>query len=214
MVVSLALGVLSIAVLWFRRWRYEAVTHKKSDAATVRRLEITMRFIILFAAFLLLTLCATRATAGEGDFTASNPRIDFATFLRDANATHLIREGHRLSEARFIELSQQPGVVVLDARSQDKFNALHVAGAINLPYTDFSEPSLAKVLPDKQQVILIYCNNNFERAPKAFAPKSAVASLNISTFISLHSYGYKNVFELGPLLDVHTTKITLVGRKE
>lgn len=173
-----------------------------------------MRPIAHAAVALLLTLTATCASALEGDFIAANPRIDFTTFLRDATATNQIREHHRLSEARFIELSQQPGVVILDARSRDKFDLLHIAGAINLPYPDISEPSLAKTLPDKKQVILIYCNNNFERAPVAFESKVAPASLNIATFISLHTYGYENVFELGPLLDVHTTRIALVGAKE
>ena len=70
------------------------------------------------------------------------------------------------------------------------------------------------MLPDKNQVILIYCNNNFVNAPKAFEDKRASVSLNVPTFITLHAYGYTNVFELGPLLDVTTTKIPFVGKKE
>jgi len=35
------------------------------------------------------------------------------------------------------------------------------------------------------------------------------ASLNVSTYISLYTYGYRNVWELGPLLDVHKTKLPL-----
>jgi hypothetical protein len=38
-------------------------------------------------------------------------------------------------------------------------------------------------------------------------------SLNISTFISLHSYGYKNVYELGPLVNPTKTKLALVSTK-
>jgi hypothetical protein len=38
----------------------------------------------------------------------------------------------------------------------------------------------------------------------------ATASLNLSTYISLYTYGYRNVYELGPLLDVKTTKLELV----
>lgn len=163
------------------------------------------------ARILLLALSATCASALEGDFTAANPRIDFAAFLRDAKAAEAVRSHHRLSEAAFIALARQPGVVVLDARSRDKYDLLHVAGALNLPFPDISQPTLAKLLPDKTRTILIYCNNNFAQAPLAFASKSAPASLNISTFISLHTYGYVNVFELGPLLDVSTTSIPLVG---
>jgi len=41
--------------------------------------------------------------------------------------------------------------------------------------------------------------------------KTAAASLNVSTFVALHSYGYTNVYELGPLLDVKTTVLPLSG---
>ncbi len=170
-----------------------------------------MRHYMYFACMLLLALSATCASSVEGDFTAANPRIDFTAFLRNAHEADTIRSHHRLSEAAFIALARQPGVVVLDARSRDKYDLLHVAGAINLPFPDISELTLAKLLPDKTQAILIYCNNNFAQAPVAFASKVAPASLNISTFISLHTYGYVDVFELGPLLDVGTTSIPLVG---
>ena len=42
--------------------------------------------------------------------------------------------------------------------------------------------------------------------------KRAPASLNISTYIALATYGYTNIYELGPLLDVATTKLPFVGR--
>jgi hypothetical protein len=38
-------------------------------------------------------------------------------------------------------------------------------------------------------------------------------ALNIPTFITLHAYGYENIYELGPLLDVKKTRISLVGMK-
>jgi hypothetical protein len=37
------------------------------------------------------------------------------------------------------------------------------------------------------------------------------ASLDLSTYISLYTYGYKNVYELGPLIDVKTSKLELVS---
>jgi hypothetical protein len=45
----------------------------------------------------------------------------------------------------------------------------------------------------------------------AFADKRAPASLNISTYIALATYGYTNVYELGPLLDVRTTTLPFAG---
>ena len=31
------------------------------------------------------------------------------------------------------------------------------------------------------------------------------ASLNLSTYIALYTYGYRNIYELGPLLDINAT---------
>ena len=46
-------------------------------------------------------------------------------------------------------------------------------------------------------------------AKVAMRGKGAIASLNISTYTALYAYGYRNVYELGPLLNPATTKITL-----
>ena len=58
---------------------------------------------------------------------------------------------------------------------------------------------------------MIYCNNNFRGNPVAMASKAPSASLNISTYIALYNYGYHNVYELAPYVDVHTTKLPLAG---
>ncbi len=44
--------------------------------------------------------------------------------------------------------------------------------------------------------------------------KAASASLNIATYITLYDYGYRNVFELGPLLDVNATRLELDGTEQ
>jgi len=58
------------------------------------------------------------------------------------------------------------------------------------------------------------CKKNFVNAEAAFPRKMAPASLNLSTYISLYTYGYKNVYELGPMLDAKTTKLDLVSAKQ
>jgi len=45
----------------------------------------------------------------------------------------------------------------------------------------------------------------------SFPSKAPGASLNISTFVNLTTYGYTNVYELGPLVDVKTTKLPFEG---
>jgi len=137
----------------------------------------------------------------------TNPSIDMNGFLKISQEAAALRLKHRVSEDDFIRMSHIPGTVILDARSHDKYDLLHVKGALNLSFPDIAVTSLARTIPDKSTRILIYCNNNFLNAPNAFPSKLATASLNLSTFIALYNYGYRNVYELGPTLDIHQTKI-------
>jgi len=141
----------------------------------------------------------------------NNPAIDMDGYLRVATEAAAYRQSHRVTEDEFIRMAQEPGTIVLDARSGEKFELLHVKGALNLSFPDISISTLAELLPDKKTRVLIYCNNNFKNEEAAFPGKAARASLNLSTYIALYSYGYRNVYELGPLLDVHTTKLPLEG---
>ena len=122
------------------------------------------------------------------------------------------RELRRVPEEEFIRMSREPGTIVLDARSKAKFDELHVEGAINLSFPDIAVESLAAALPDKNARILIYCNNNFSGAEGAFPSKLPSASLNLPTYIALYDYGYRNVYELGPLIDLGATAIAFEGR--
>jgi 3-mercaptopyruvate sulfurtransferase SseA len=141
----------------------------------------------------------------------ANPAIDMDGYLRVAQEAAAYRQTHRVTEDEFLAMSGEPGTIVLDARSAEKFALLHIKGAINLSFPDISIASLAQLLPDKNARILIYCNNNFKNEELAFPGKAARASLNLSTYIALYSYGYRNVYELAPLLDAHTTKLPLEG---
>ena len=159
---------------------------------------------------LLIVLAASGAAAAQSAAAAPpivNPAIDPAAFLRVAAAALAERERHRVSEAEFVRMAREPGTIVLDARSREKYDELHVEGALHLSFADIAIDSLAALLPDKDVRILIYCNNNFRGAEGPFPKKLASASLNLSTFVALYDYGYRNVWELGPLIDVAATAI-------
>ena len=138
-----------------------------------------------------------------------NPSIDMRGYLAVANQAALVRESHRVSEEEFIRMSAEPDTIILDARSRQKFDELHIRGAINLSFPDITIDSLREAIPDRDTRILIYCNNNFTNAPGPFPSKLARASLNLSTYIALYTYGYRNVYELAPLIDVRDSKLTL-----
>jgi hypothetical protein len=165
------------------------------------------------------TACLSLAAAGIALIAAGvalgeeppNPKIDYKGFEALTTDLAKLHEEQRVSEDEFLRLAAEPGVIVLDARSKDKYERMHVKGAKHLAFTDFTAEALAKVIPSKDTKVVIYCNNNFKGEPELFAGKGALVSLNIQTFINLHSYGYTNVYELAPLLDVKTTKIPFEG---
>ena len=137
----------------------------------------------------------------------ANPAIDMEGYLRIAREAAEHRETRRLTEEEFILISQEPGAIILDARSKEMYELLHVKGAINMSFPDIAIESLKNTIPDKNTRILIYCNNNFQGALMAFASKTPSASLNLSTYIALYIYGYRNVYELGPLIDISKSEL-------
>jgi hypothetical protein len=155
----------------------------------------------------LLVVAAVPSALAAGDSPGVNPAIDMQRYLVVASEAAASRETHRLSEQQFIEMSRMPDVIILDARSRQKYDELHVRGAINLSFPDIAIDSLERILPDKRVRILIYCNNNFLNAPSAFPTKLPSASLNLSTYIALYDYGYMNVYELGPLIDIGSSRL-------
>ena len=160
------------------------------------------RLLIMLAGFYCLSLSA----ANEGA-PIVNAAIDVDAYLRIASDAARHRESRRLSEDEFIRMSREPGTIILDARSKEKYDELHVRGALNLSFPDIAIGSLRQMLPDKSARILIYCNNNFRNAEGPFPSKLPSASLNLPTYIALYDYGYRNVYELGPLIDARETRI-------
>ena len=165
----------------------------------------------LFIALLCLVF-----SSGPGAQTARAPvneQIDYRAFQKNVIEVSGLRESRRVSEADFIRMAREPGTVILDARSERLFRMRHVEGAVNLSFPEFTQATLARIVPARQTRILIYCNNNFTGAPESLPLKSAASALNLSTFVSLHAYGYRNVYELGPVVDVARSKLTFEGEE-
>jgi hypothetical protein len=136
-----------------------------------------------------------------------NPAIDMEGFLRVSTRAAKHRESRRIAEEDFIRMSREAGTIVLDARSRERFEELHIKGAVNMSFPDIAVESLKKALPDKKVRILIYCNNNFRNAEGPFPTKLPSASLNLSTYIALYNYGYRDIYELADTLDLRASKI-------
>lgn len=131
----------------------------------------------------------------------ANPQIDYAGFAALTDELAAYREPRRLSYSAFMAKARMGDVLILDARSADAFARGHLAGAVNLPFTDFTADSLARVIGKRDRAILIYCNNNFSNHEAPVPLKAAPLALNIPTFINLVGYGYHNVYELADVID-------------
>jgi rhodanese-related sulfurtransferase len=160
---------------------------------------------------LFLVLTTLVATPVFSQQTIPNRLIDYGAFKKIVVQSAQERETRRLTEEQFIAMSSEKNIVLLDARSASRYAMRHIKGAKSLPFTEFTESTLASVIPNKDTKILIYCNNNFEGSQAAFASKAPAASLNLSTYTSLKAYGYNNIYELGPLLNISKTKIAFEG---
>jgi hypothetical protein len=100
---------------------------------------------------------------------------------------------------------------VLDARSERLYRLRHIEGAVNLSFPEFTEATLAGTIPSRTTRVLIYCNNNFKDLPESMPLKRLGAALNNSTFVALHTYGYRNVYELAPVVDPANTRLRFAG---
>lgn len=153
--------------------------------------------------------------------------VDFGAY---DSLTHIVaahREKHLLHIDSFLLAAKQPGVLIIDTRSDAMYNAKHVKGAVHLNFSDFTVPNLARIIPSKDTKILIYCNNNFENDRNYFASKmyfeptrldesymdekSLTLALNIPTYINLYGYGYTNVYELADLVNVFSGMVEFEG---
>jgi hypothetical protein len=163
------------------------------------------RFFVWMFTFLVVSAAGADEPPG-----IANPAIDMKAHIRLTEEAAKLREGRRLTEEEFLRMSREPGTVILDARSTEMFDRLHVKGAVHLSYPDFTAGALARVIPSKETRILIYCNNNFPDS-EFFKRKVASASLNLATYPTLYMYGYRNVYELGPIVRYEKSKLTLEG---
>jgi len=82
-------------------------------------------------------------------------------------------------------MAQETGYIILDVRRPDEYAAGHIPNAINVPNESIGTSDIP-VLPDKNQLILVYCRSG--RRSKEASEK-------------LVKLGYTNIVEFGGILD-------------
>jgi rhodanese-related sulfurtransferase len=189
---------------------------------------------IVTASVILLMACAASAQVKN----YPKAKVSFNDFKNLVASVEPHRAERLVDLDTFLKMSKEPGVVILDTRSDFRFERIHVKGAKHLSFPDFTQENLGKVIPSFETTILIYCNNNFEGNQVDFASKVAVPdlsqlgkpdesdtittqfaaqakpimmALNIPTYVNLYGYGYRNVYELHELVDVKDPRISFEG---
>ena len=82
-------------------------------------------------------------------------------------------------------MDRESGYIILDARTQEEYDLGHIPGAILIPEYEIADRAEAE-LPDKDQLILVYCRSG--RRSKIAAEE-------------LVKLGYTNVKEFGGIID-------------
>ncbi|MCR9271316.1 MAG: rhodanese-like domain-containing protein [Hyphomonadaceae bacterium] len=149
--------------------------------------------------------------AANAQETPGSAEIDFAGFMDLSDEVFQLREDRLLSLEDFNQMAAAPNTIILDARSQYAYEMGHIEGAVNLPFSDFTDEKLAEVIPNKDTRVLIYCNNNFTDDVEPIPLKRVALALNIPTFINLYGYGYENIYELGVLTETTNADVNWVS---
>ena len=82
-------------------------------------------------------------------------------------------------------MDSESGYIIIDARTQEEYDQGHIPGAILIPEYEIADRA-EKELPDKAQLILVYCRSG--RRSKIAAEE-------------LVKLGYTNVKEFGGIID-------------
>ena len=82
-------------------------------------------------------------------------------------------------------MDTEEGYIILDVRTQEEYDEGHIPGAIVISHEEIAEKA-EKVLPDKNQLILVYCRSG---------RRSKIAAE------ALVELGYTNIKEFGGIID-------------
>ena len=115
----------------------------------------------------------------------SEKLIKLANDIYDAGGAPMTYK--MVSMAEGLEIAKNnPDAIIVDVRRDDEYKSGHIPGAVLLTMETITAETAAKVLPDKNQMILIYCRSG---------RRSKMAAQN------LLDLGYTNLIEFGGILD-------------
>ena len=131
------------------------------------------RFLIMLLTFALPFGCIGCSTGGSADGSVDSSVGGSATYEQISGA-----------QAKAL-MDRESGYIIIDARTQEEYDEGYISGAILIPEYEIADRA-EKELPDKNQLILVYCRSG--RRSKIAAEE-------------LVKLGYTNVKEFGGIID-------------
>ena len=139
--------------------------------------------LLAFAFLFGFVGCASGGPSADASTNGSSDgsEDELSDELADELATYDQISG---AEAKAI-MDSESGYIIIDARTQSEYDEGHIPGAILIPEYEIADRA-EKELPDKDQLILVYCRSG--RRSKIAAEE-------------LVKLGYTNVKEFGGIID-------------
>ena len=113
----------------------------------------------------------------------------------------------QLTAEQFGKGSKDPGTIILDIRSPESYESMHIKGSINLPFESFSSEKLSEIIPDKATKVLLFSDHNIPEKSGTLFSNYSETRLKVPAFVQLDFYGYPNVWELATMVDSLNTYI-------
>jgi len=86
-------------------------------------------------------------------------------------------------------MDTEEGYVILDVRTQEEYDTGHIPGAVLLPHDTVSKHA-ESMLPDKDQLILVYCRSG-NRSKQASEALVQLGYTNVVEFGGINSWPYE-----------------------
>ena len=81
------------------------------------------------------------------------------------------------------------GYILLDTRTREEYNQSHIPGALLIPHTEIAQRA-ADELPDKDQLILVYCRSG-NRSKQASEILAELGYTNVKEFGGINTWPYE-----------------------
>lgn len=165
----------------------------------------TNNMIALATAGLFVALGLPGAAQGQ----TVDPKA--ASFTRDLAPALEHRLTRMVDLDTFAQMHREANTIILDTRSAADFAQGHIYGAVNVPLSEMTLLNLADAVADRDTRILIYGDENIDEIAGRSDFTVSTLPINLLTFVSLHRYGYYEVYELNEATTFKDTRLDWVN---